>query len=222
VRAGTFAAGAAALFVLLSAAVPGHTQTTAPPLPLPGFVPPYEITRIVRSVGFEPLAPPLREGTTYVVRVTDFRGILMRVVVDAHSGALRAVNRIVTGPEPYGPIGMLPPPYGVPPPYGPPDPPEFVAPEGAPAEDSATLPQPPAAPLPSGPPTLRPAAHALRSAPPPLPRPRPAEFASRKAADGAKPAVQPPSKPAAAPAPVALPAAAATPKKPPAPAALPD
>ena len=73
---------------------------------------PHEITRIVRSAGFDPLAPPLREGSTYVLRATDFRGILMRVVVDAHSGAIRAVNRIVAGPSPIGPIGMMPPPYG--------------------------------------------------------------------------------------------------------------
>ncbi len=82
--------------------------------PLPGFVPPYEITKIVRASGFDPLAPPRREGTTYVVRATDFRGILMRVVVDARSGALRAVNRIVPGPAPYGVVGMMTPPYGPP------------------------------------------------------------------------------------------------------------
>ncbi len=61
-------------------------------------MPPYEVTKIVRSAGFDPLAPPLREGTTYVLRPTDFRGILMRVVVDAHSGAIRAVNPIVPRP----------------------------------------------------------------------------------------------------------------------------
>ena len=45
------------------------------------------------------------------------RGILMRVVVDARSGAIRAVNRIVPGPSGYGPVGMMPGPYGAPPPY---------------------------------------------------------------------------------------------------------
>jgi hypothetical protein len=140
-------------------------------------VPPYEITRIVRSAGFDPLAPPLREGTTYVLRATDFRGILMRVVVDAHSGAIRAVNRIVPGPGPSSPVGMLPPPYGVPPSYGSPD---FDGPQMAPGEESATPPMPP--------PAARTAALPLVSAPPlpPLPRPRPAELASRKAADDAK------------------------------------
>jgi hypothetical protein len=80
---------------------------------LPGFVPPYEITKIVRAAGYDPLTRPRREGTTYVVRATNYRGILMRVVVDARTGAIRAVNRIVPGPGPYGAMGM-----GPPPPYG--------------------------------------------------------------------------------------------------------
>jgi hypothetical protein len=74
-----------------------------PPLPLRGFVPPYEILRTIRAAGFEPLAPPLREGTTYVVRAIDFRGVAMRVVVDARSGAIRDANRIVSAPGLYGP-----------------------------------------------------------------------------------------------------------------------
>ncbi len=77
--------------------------------PLRGFVPPYEILRTVRAAGFEPLAPPLREGTTYVVRAIDFRGVAMRVVVDARSGAIRDANRIVAGPGLYGPY--VPGPY---------------------------------------------------------------------------------------------------------------
>ena len=77
--------------------------------PLRGFVPPYEILRTVRAAGFDPLAPPLREGTTYVVRAIDFRGVPMRVVVDARSGAIRDANRIVSGPGLYGPY--VPGPY---------------------------------------------------------------------------------------------------------------
>ena len=72
-------AAAYSLIFLLLAIAPGSAQS---PPPLPGFVPPFEITRIVRTAGFDPMARPLREGTTYVVRATDFRGILMRVVVD--------------------------------------------------------------------------------------------------------------------------------------------
>ena len=121
-RAGVSGAAALSLCFLLLAASFGRAQSSPPsasppsaPAPLPGFVPPYEITKIVRSAGFSPLAPPRREGTTYVLRATDFRGILMRVVVDARSGAIRAVNRIVP-PGPYG--AVMAGPYGEPPPYG--------------------------------------------------------------------------------------------------------
>jgi hypothetical protein len=140
------------------------------------------------------------------VRATDFRGILMRVVVDAQSGAIRAVNRIVAGPEPYGPVGMLPP-YDAPSPYGPP---EFGRPEIAPNEESL------APPLPA-PAAIRPAAHPLVAEPPPLPRPRPAELAARDAKAAAPSGETPTTKPdakssaivtAPSPAPV-------TPKKPP-------
>ena len=72
------------------------------PLPVSGFVSSYEIMRTIRAAGFEPLAPPLREGTDYVLRATDFRGILMRVVVDARTAAIRDVTRIVPGPGRYG------------------------------------------------------------------------------------------------------------------------
>jgi len=190
------------LSFLLLAAAPSHAQTPSPvppapsqaPPPVPGFMPAYEVTRVVRSAGFDPLAPPLREGTTYVLRATDFRGILMRVVVDAHSGVIRAVNRIVAGPGPYSPIGMMPPPYGAPLPSGGPD---YEGPAMAPSEEGAFPPPPPAF-------------HPAVSVFPPLPRARPAELASRKAAvdaapaSAAAPAVKPDIKsdaPAGAPAP---------------------
>jgi hypothetical protein len=82
--------------------------SSSPPAPLRGFVPPYEILRTLRAAGFEPLAPPLREGTTYVVRAIDFRGVAMRVVVDARSGAIRDANRIMSGPGLYGPYAPGP------------------------------------------------------------------------------------------------------------------
>ena len=159
-------------------------------------MPPYEITRIVRASGFDPLAPPLREGTTYVLRATDFRGILMRIVVDARSGAIRAVNRVVPPDYPGGPIGMMPPygvpayaaqPYGPPPygrpPYGalPPDGlPNVAGQEIAPGEGTTVSPAPvmPAAPMPAAP--LRTASHPAVTAFPPLPRPRPPELAARQ------------------------------------------
>ena len=124
-----------------------------------------------RSVG----AAAAAEGTTYVVRATDFRGILMRVVVDARSGALRAVNRIVPGPAPYGVVGMMTPPYGPspygplpygpygppgygPPPYGPPPygPADIGDPEMGPTEVDLSMPPPSSAPS-----TIYPGAHSL-------------------------------------------------------------
>jgi hypothetical protein len=216
VRAGVTGAAAFALGVLLLAVAPGYAQSPPPaalpaPLPAPGFMPPYEVTKIVRSAGFDPLAPPLREGTTYVLRATDFRGILMRVVVDAHSGAIRAVNRIVPGPGPYGPtIGMVMPPYAVAPPYsvppgyGPAGPELDMLPE----EEALAEPPPPS-------PTLRPVGRPS-AAGPPLPRPRPAELAARDAKDGVKPG----EPRAAGPSPPAA-VAPVSPKKPP-PIQVPD
>jgi hypothetical protein len=188
---------ASALCVALStgsgqAQVPATPAAQFAPLPSVGFVPPYEIARNVRRAGFDPLAPPLREGSTYVVRATDFRGILMRVVVDARSGAIRDVSPIVPGPGSYGqqagmmPYGMapddMPPPYGQPADYNPPPVPL----------DDGDIPGRSAHPL----------TRASVTVGPPLPRPRPPELASRKPVDdskanGAKPAAVTDSKPAA-------------------------
>jgi hypothetical protein len=99
-------------------------------------VPPYEILRTVRAAGFDPLVPPLREGTSYVVRAIDFRGVAMRVVVDARSGAIRDANRIVSGPGLYGPYA--PGPYP-PAPYGRFGPPRYLAP----ADEVAAYGRPP-------------------------------------------------------------------------------
>jgi hypothetical protein len=172
--------------VLVSAAGLVSPLLAQTPAPLLGFMPPYEITRIVRYAGFEPLAPPLREGTTYVLRATDFRGILMRVVVDARSGAIRAVNRIVPGPAFGGPVGMAAP-YGVPPAYGGP---QAYAP--LPFDDSAAEPQDAVMSV-----TSPHAPHPAALSSPPLPRPRPAELAAHRPADEAKPAFA--ASPAASP-----------------------
>lgn len=218
-RAGVVAAFS--LTVSLLAGAPGFAQQPPPaaspppastspppappaPLPAPGFMPPYEVTKLVRSAGFDPLAPPLREGSTYVLRATDFRGILMRVVVDAHSGAIRAVNRIVSGPEPYGPtIGMAaPPPYDMPPPYGVPSyGPSAYATELPPEEEALAPPMPP-------PPSFRSGIHVFSSGPP-LPRPRPAELAARDAQPS------PAAKPEVNPGPAAAASSPSAPKRPP-------
>ena len=169
------------LVACLLAAAPGRAQVpapspAAPPVtqPVTGFVSSYEITRIARSAGFDPLAPPLREGTIYVLRATDYRGILMRVVIDAHTGAIRDANRIVPGPGRYGQF------YGAPSLYDPADLAEPVMVPGT-AEMEPALARPMA---PHG---------ATRSALPeipPLPRPRPAALASRKPLDDGNPAAK--------------------------------
>ena len=141
--------GIALVFCLLSAASSFAQSSAAssplvPQTPLRGFVPPYEILRTVRAAGFEPLAPPLREGTTYVVRAIDFRGVAMRVVVDARSGAIRDANRIVAGPGLYGPY--MPGPYApayygrlaAPPTYSPADEPAYARPPYVGASDLAS------------------------------------------------------------------------------------
>jgi hypothetical protein len=176
-----YKAGFAPLLLLL---LTGSSRAQLPALPAPpppnlpqpivGFVSPYEIMRRLRAAGFEPLAPPLREGTDYVLRATDFRGILMHVVVDAHTAAIRDVTRIVPGPGRYGQY------YGAPP-YGRED---FGAPVAPPTE--ASIESPPMRPLVPAPRVVPEAP----SASPPLPRPRPATLASRKS-DSAYPAATP-------------------------------
>jgi hypothetical protein len=194
--------------VFVAAVAPGNAQTAAPPpLPSPGFVPAFEIMRTVRAAGFDPLAPPLREGTIYVLRATDYRGILMRVVVDARTGAIRDANRIVSAYGPYGTgygpsysssygpgygpaadtqLGMMAPyapaPRGVLPPYGPP--PDFDAPETGPDTEPGVTSgvgsggaPPPAAMRAPASRTTTRAAITL----PPLPRPRPAALAAKSA-----------------------------------------
>lgn len=184
-----------AVVVLWALAAAGQAQT--PSEPVVGFVSPYEIARTLHNAGFDVLAPPLREGTSYVVRATDFRGLLMRVVVDARTGAIRDATRIVPGPGRYGQL------YGAPPPYDPADydasVPPLDEPEMGPPRSPSIAPMPSMSPLPSvaplpprssmsppaGAPALvlaRPAAgaHAV-----PLPRPRPAELASRESAPAA-------------------------------------
>jgi hypothetical protein len=155
--------------LLALAAAPSRAQTppapsAAPPptQPFTGFVSPYEIVHTLRSAGFDPLAPPLREGTTYVVRATDFRGILMRVVVDARTGAIRDANRIVPGPGRYGALDGVASSYG----------PDLDAGAMAPGDSEVDPPllRPAVARPPAHPPLLA----------PPLPRPRPATLASRK------------------------------------------
>jgi hypothetical protein len=237
--AGVFRAAELSLCCLLLAATPGHAQSppsdpisTAVPASLSGLVPPYEINKIARAAGFSPLAPPQREGTTYVLRAIDSREILMRVVVDARSGAIRAVNRIVParsdsvvgmmpppGPPPYeappneplpGPPPSGPPPHDVPPSQA--IPADIEGPPMGPKEADVSMLPPPL--------TTPPGTHTAPQGAQPLPRPRPPELTMQKAKPPGKvpkaPAVKPNGAPAAASIPSAAPRPApATPKEPP-------
>jgi hypothetical protein len=179
-RTGALSVSFALSLVLLNAAVAAAQAPASQPKPATGFVSTFEVMRTVRAAGFDPLVPPLREGTTYVLRATDFRGILMRVVLDARTGAIRDVTRIV--PAAPSALGMMPPPYGAPPgyaspPYGSPN--QFDAPAAGmgPAQVGAPgqLSQPATVPA---------ATTSTHAQSPPLPRPRPGELASQKPADG--------------------------------------
>jgi hypothetical protein len=214
---GASSASIAVSLVLLTAAGAAAQAPLSQPRPVTGFVSTYEIIHTVRSAGFDPLVPPLREGTSYVLRATDFRGILMRVVLDARTGAIRDVTRIV--PATSGP--MVPPPHGPPPAYGSTahsSPAEYGAPTGmGPGGAPGQLSQPA---MPSATAPARPQF-------PPLPRARPAEQASQKpeTITGTATAVGPPTgtvqaatKPEAR---ATLPGAAATSTVPPAAPAAP-
>jgi hypothetical protein len=191
------------LCCLLLATTPGRAQspprdpiTTAAPASLPGLVPLFEIDRTVRAAGFSPLEPPRREGTTYVLRAIDHREVLMRVVVDGRSGAIRATNRIVPV-NPDGAVGVTPP-LGGPGTYGslpgppplerlpepPPGlPPRDVAPDNATPANNAGRPIDSKADVTMPPPplTARPSETPPPQAVLPLPRPRPTEVTTQKA-----------------------------------------
>jgi hypothetical protein len=172
---GALCASLAISCVLLAAAGAAAQSALSQPRPVTGFVSTFEIMRTVREAGFDPLVPPLREGTTYVLRATDFRGILMRVVLDARTGSIRDVTRIVpatptgTMPPSYGSAGYGPPPSYSSAPYG--SPAEFGAPTGmGPGGASGQVSQP------ASPAVMTPA----RPQSPPEPRPNPTEQASQK------------------------------------------
>jgi hypothetical protein len=186
---------AASTLLMLPAAAIAQSPSPAPaialpqPKPVTGFVPTFEIMRTVRAAGFDPLAPPLREGTTYVLRAADYRGILMRVVVDARTGAIRDVTRIV--PAASGSLGVVLPPYGPPRyyeapyadgPYGAPV--EYeVRPRGLPHPEDGAASQ---SPVPIAAPAVTRAKAWTRKSSPPLPRPRPPELISAQPPAAAK------------------------------------
>jgi hypothetical protein len=196
-RGATSATAAAALSLccVVSAALPGHAQSqsaapesTAAQAPLLGLVSPDEITKIVRAAGFTPLAPARRQGTTFELRASDYRDVLMRVVVDGRSGAIRAVNRIVPA-RPEGVVGVMPPPDLGPTLYKPTasEPLSSPLPAGpSPHDTAATTGGIPDVPkeakfgIPPRPLTTLRGTYAAPDDAQPLPRPRPADLTTQK------------------------------------------
>lgn len=172
---GALCASLSISLALLTATGAAAQSPSSQPKPVTGFVSTYEVMRTVRAAGFDPLVPPLREGTTYVLRATDFRGILMRVVLDARTGSIRDVTRIV--PASPAPMGTMPPSYGAAPGYGPP-PSYSSVPYGSPVELGAPTGMGPGG-APESQPALPAASTPARPQSPP-PRAKPTEQASQK------------------------------------------
>jgi hypothetical protein len=107
----------ACLFAVNVAATAGALAQTLPP-PVPNsstkvWLPPHEITAIVRSTGLKPLHRPTRHGASYAVRALAPTGEQVRVILDARIGIVRidpARMPIYAMPAtPDGPrLGMVP------------------------------------------------------------------------------------------------------------------
>jgi len=102
-----------------------------------GVLPPTEINGIVRSMGLTPTSQPIREGLAYAVLATYLGGKSVRVIVDARSGNVLSVRRVISAgppgnysapPRHRGPIGRARPP---------------ALPLGKPAQKPAVLPASP-------------------------------------------------------------------------------
>jgi hypothetical protein len=83
-------------------------------------LPPFEVVRMIRRNGFEPLGAPVRRRFVYTISAINPDGYDGRVVVDARSGRLvRFIPAEVTDAEvvgAYGPPGLPPPDLMSPPP----------------------------------------------------------------------------------------------------------
>ncbi len=77
------------------------------------WLPPHEITAIVRSIGLKPLHRPARHGATYAVRALAPTGEEVRVILDARVGIVRIdpvrMPIYAMPATPHGPrLGMVP------------------------------------------------------------------------------------------------------------------
>jgi hypothetical protein len=132
-------------------------QTLPPPVPYPGvaypstkvWLPPHEITAIVRSTGLKPLHRPARHGATYAVRALAPTGEQVRVVLDARVGIVRidpvrmpiyAMPATPDGPR----LGMVPMQAPVPPAAAQTSPPSGAHPQAVDTDETTALATPPA------------------------------------------------------------------------------
>jgi hypothetical protein len=89
----------------VTGANPARPYSAGPPPSYAPGPPPFgdavsarEIAAGARSAGFELLTEPVRRGPVYVMRAVNRQGIRVRILADAHSGRILAVNRVLMGP----------------------------------------------------------------------------------------------------------------------------
>jgi len=101
--------------------VPGRGPYAPPPGAVRGSydaaMPPFEVVRIVRATGYEPLSAPVRRNWVYTISAIDPDGYDGRVVLDARTGRImRFIPADISDEQVVGAYG----PPGLPPPPGPP------------------------------------------------------------------------------------------------------
>jgi hypothetical protein len=64
------------------------------PVSAQALLPPYEITTSIRSMGLEPVSPPVRRGQRYEIIAVDRRGVGVRVAADGFSGRVLFVEEL--------------------------------------------------------------------------------------------------------------------------------
>lgn len=93
---------AIAAVIGLAVTVPASAQTYGLDPPAVAAMPPAEIVTIVRAMGFLPISRPVLRGNVYILRAADDDDLPVRVMVDARTGEVVAVNSArLLGPR-YG------------------------------------------------------------------------------------------------------------------------
>jgi hypothetical protein len=78
-----------------------------------GVLPPAKISGIVHSMGLMPVGQPIRNGLVYAVLAIGQQGKSVRVIVDARSGRVLSVQRVIaaipSSGHPVLPNPLMPP-----------------------------------------------------------------------------------------------------------------